>query len=131
MAGRPTVITEGVLQKLEMAFFNGATDKEAIFQADISSSAFYDYCKENPEFAERKEQLKDQTKYQARMNVAEAIREGDKQLSQWYLERKAKEEFSTRTEQTGADGAAIQHELSTPKTKEIAKRYEKELKENL
>jgi len=110
--GRPTVMTESTLRKLEEAFLNGATDKEAIFQANIASSTFYDYCKENPDFAERKEDLKDQVKYRARRNIAKAIEEGDKSLSQWYLERKVKEEFSQRVEQTGAEGGAIQVESS-------------------
>lgn len=96
--GRPTVITEEVLRKLEEAFSYGATDKEAIFVANISSTAFYEYCKANPEFAERKEQLKDMPKYAARKNIVNAIHDGDKAVSQWYAERKAKEEFSNRTD---------------------------------
>lgn len=118
--GRPTVMTEETLRKLEEAFLNGATDKEAIFQADISSTAFYDYCKENPDFAERKEALKDQVKYRARMNIVKAIEEGDKQLSQWYLERKVKNEFAQRTEHTGEEGGPIALE-TTEKIKEAAK----------
>lgn len=96
--GRPTVMTEEALRKLEEAFSIGATDKEAIFIANISSSTFYDYCKVNPEFAERKEQLKDMPKYQARKNIVEKINKGDVPTSQWYAERKAKEEFSNRTD---------------------------------
>lgn len=96
--GRPTVMTEDVLRKLEEAFSYGATDKEAIFIADISSTAFYDYCKSNPDFAERKEALKDMPKYRARKNIVDKINDGDVPTSQWYAERKAKEEFSNRTD---------------------------------
>ncbi len=117
--GRPTVMDEATLHKLETAFLNGATDKEAIFQAAISSSTFYDYCKENPEFAERKEQLKDQVKYRARQNIVKAIEEGDKSLSQWYLERKVKNEFAQRTEHTGEEGGPIELENSD-RIKELA-----------
>lgn len=105
--GRPTVMTPEIIARLEDAFLHGANDKEAIFQANIGSSTFYEYCQKNPDFAERKEQLKDMVKYRAKLNVAKAINEGDKTLSQWYLERKAKDEFSTRTEQTGKDGAPL------------------------
>ena len=95
---RPTVMTPETIDKLEQAFLNGASDKEAIFQAGISESTFYDYYKGNSEFSERKEGLKSQVKYRARKNVVDAINDGDKTLSQWYLERKVKEEFSQKTE---------------------------------
>ena len=97
--GRPTVMTQEVIEKLEEAFSIGATDKEACFLAKISMATLYNYCQDKKEFLERKEALKDMVKYQARKNVAEAIQEGDKPLSQWYLERKAKDEFSQKTEQ--------------------------------
>lgn len=108
--GRPTVMTPETIAKLEEAFLNGATDKEAIFQANISSATFYNYCEKNPDFLERKEALKDQVKYRARRNIVKAIEEGDKTLSQWYLERKVKGEFAQRTENTGAEGGPIQVE---------------------
>lgn len=96
--GRPTVVTDEVLRKLEEAFSIGATDREAILVADIGSTAFYQYCKDNPEFAKRKEELKDMPKYQARHNITNAIKRGDVNVSQWYAERKAKDEFSNRTD---------------------------------
>ena len=96
--GRPTVMTPEVIAKLEEAFSYGATDKEAIFLANISKDAFYDYCKAHPDFSERKEALKDMPKYRARRNIVNKINEGDVPTSQWYAERKAKEEFSNRTD---------------------------------
>lgn len=99
--GRPTVMTQEVLGKLEEAFLNGASDKEAYFLAGISKDAFYDYCKTTPGYTERIEGLRDMVKYAARQNVSKGIvKNGDQSLSQWYLERKAKEEFSQRTETT-------------------------------
>jgi hypothetical protein len=102
--GRPTIMTPETIAKLEEAFLVGASDLEACLVADIGKSTLYTYCQENPEFQERKEKLKDMVKYQARSNVAKAINEGDKTLSQWYLEKKGKDEFSSRLEQTGANG---------------------------
>lgn len=96
--GRPTVMTPETIQKLEEAFSVGATDKEAIFIANISSSTFYAYCKEHPEFSERKEALKDMPKYMARKNIVNKIKDGDVPTSQWYAERKGKDEFSNRTD---------------------------------
>ncbi len=96
--GRPTVMTEKVLQVLETAFSYGATDTEASFQAGISPRALYEYCQAHPEFAQRKEGLKEETKYIARRNVSKKVRAGDNETSKWYLERKAKDEFSTKSE---------------------------------
>ena len=118
ITGRPTVFTPEVIQKLEQAFSIGATDKEATFVAGISMSSLYLYCQEHPEFSERKEALKDMPKYQARNNIAEAIKDGDKAQSAWYLERKAKDEFSLRTEQTGKDGKDLIQEALTDEERE-------------
>lgn len=104
-AGRPTKIDELVLQKLENAFSNGATDTEACFLAEISPATLYNYQKEFPEFLERKEALKEMTKYQAKVVVKQAIHKENTLTAEWYLERKAKDEgFSRRTELTGANG---------------------------
>jgi len=94
--GRPTVMTETMIGKLEMLFAKGLTDREACLIADISPSTLYDYCNENPEFAERKEALKQHPTAKARLNLTEAIEKGDADLSKWWLERKAKDEFSTK-----------------------------------
>lgn len=109
--GRPTVMTPEVISKLEEAFSIGATDQEAAFFAGIGLATLYKYQKENPEYVERKEGLKDMLKFAARKNLAEQI--GEKKsgfYSSWYLERKAKSEFSERTELTGPEGK----ELPTP-----------------
>jgi len=109
-AGRPTEISDVKIQKLEQAFALDATIKEACFYADISKSTLYNYQKENPSFLERKEALKEQPVLKARKVVIDAIESGDKQSSQWLLERRKKSEFSLKTEQehTGANGGPIQ-----------------------
>ena len=96
--GRPTVMTEETLNKLTFAFSKGLTDREACLYANIAPQTLYDYCNNNPDFAEQKELLKDQPKIQAKMNISEAIENNDKDTSKWYLERKAKDEFSTKQE---------------------------------
>lgn len=96
--GRPTVMTSEVLQKLEHGFSCGLTDKEACCYAGICEATLYNYCSSNPEFLERKELLKEQPKIKAKLVIAKAIDEGSLKTAQWYLERKAKDEFSTRQE---------------------------------
>lgn len=96
--GRPTVMTEDVIQKLEYAFMRGLSDREACLYANIATSTLYNYCNENPAFSERKELLKEQVKTKAKMIVADLIDNNDADTAKWYLERKAKDEFSTKQE---------------------------------
>ena len=96
--GRPTAMTAEVLQKLEYGFMKGLTDEQCCSYADISPSTLYDYCNKKPEFSERKEQLKNNPSVRAKLNIVEAIEEGNPELSKWWLERKEKSEFSTKQE---------------------------------
>jgi uncharacterized protein YaiL (DUF2058 family) len=97
--GRPTKIDEKVLHKLEEAFSQGFSDIEACLYAEIGTSTLYNYCEKNPKFLERKEELKNKPLMRARININKALQQGDKEMSKWYAERKAKKEFSTRVEQ--------------------------------
>lgn len=97
-AGRPALIDDDVLQKLEAAFSWGCTDNEACIWANISPSTLYNYQLAHPEFVKRKELLKDTPNLKARQVINMALQQKDKQAAQWWLERKRKEEFSTRSE---------------------------------
>lgn len=99
--GRPTVMTTETVQKLEYGFLKGLTDEQCCLYADISKQALYDYCHAHPEFTDRKEMLKHQPSIKAKINIAEGIESGDVDLSKWYLERKAKDEFSTKQQIEG------------------------------
>lgn len=94
--GRPSVLTEEVIKKLEQVFSLGGTDLEACFYADISHQTLYNYQNAHPEFVERKNALKEQPILKARQTVVKSL--DDVQNAQWYLERKAKKEFAQRTE---------------------------------
>ncbi len=92
--GRPTVMTEETVNKLEQGFTMGFSDEEACIYANVSKQTLYDYCKRNLGYTDRKEGLKNHTKLLAKTNIYNAIKE-DKKIedSKWYLERKAKKEF--------------------------------------
>ncbi len=106
-AGRKPIMTIELLQKLESGFAIGLTDSEACAYAQIPSSTFYDYCKHHPEFSERKEELKKKPILKAKNTVFNNLH--DKETAKWYLERKCKNEFSTKEikEVTGADGGDL------------------------
>ena len=100
-------IDDNVLKILEDAFSKGASDVQACFLANISTQTLYNYQKENPTYVERKEALKDMIKFRAKQVVVSEIEKGNVQQANWYLERKAKDEFSTRAELTGKDGGNL------------------------
>jgi hypothetical protein len=94
---RPTKITPSVVNKLEQAFALGCTDLEASLYAHIAPATLYNYQDRNPEFLERKEQLKMNPVLKARKVVVESF-SNNPELALKYLERKKKDEFSLRRE---------------------------------
>ena len=91
--GRPSIMTPETLQKLEKAFLMGCSDLEACLFADIKSpQTLYNYQKENPEFLERKQLLKENPCMIARKTVLKGL-EDDNKLAFDYLKAKKNKEF--------------------------------------
>lgn len=114
--GRPTVITPEIINKLEEVFAIGGTDNEACFYADIGKTTLYNYQQDHPEFVERKEALKERPILKARQTVVKAL--DNPQQAQWFLERKVKNEFASRSELTGKDGKDLIPELLSEEDKQ-------------
>jgi len=95
--GRPSAMTDRVLDKLETAFKMGCTDVEACLHAGICRQTLYEYQQEHPEFIDSKEEWKQTPILNARTKVVEAVKE-DTKAAQWYLERKKADEFSAKQE---------------------------------
>lgn len=106
--GRRTKLTPETIAKLRTAFLMGCSDVEACLYADISKTALYNYQQKNPEFVDKKEQWKEQLTLKARTVIANSLNNKDENTAKWYLERKKKDEFGTRTEVTGKDGETLQ-----------------------
>jgi len=83
-----------VVAKLEHAFAIGATVKEAIFYANISSDSYYRFCDKYPEFRKRFEGLKDEPILKARETVVKDLKRPEG--ARWYLARKRRKEFGDR-----------------------------------
>ena len=94
--GRPAIVTPQTIQKLEQAFALGCSDTEACFYSNIGKSTLYNYQNDNPDFLERKELLKEKPVLLARKSVIKFM-QNDGNLALKYLERKKKDEFSTKT----------------------------------
>lgn len=99
-------MTSEVLSKLEEAFMMGCSDREACLFAGIGTATLYNYQKENPDFVERKDELKENPILIARTSVMRGLK-GDPDLALKFLERKNKAEFSLRSELTGAEGKPL------------------------
>ena len=109
--GRPTKMTAEIVSDLKTAFAYSFTDEEACTHAGIGTTTLYRYEEANPEFRELKHQLKNKPNMKGKMIlVSKMLGERDAkndpiytdeqlQIAKWWLERKNKKEFSTRTEQ--------------------------------
>lgn len=97
--GRPTVMTEETLNKLQEVFALGGTDTEACMYADISPRTLYKYQEENPEFIQRKESLKEKPFLKARQTIIKSLDDPNHAFK--YMERKKKQEFGANVEITG------------------------------
>ena len=96
--GRPKAITTDTIVKLEHAFSKGCNISEACLFAGIDNSTFYRNIGKDSEIYNRLMRLKEKPTLHARFNVVKAIEDKDLDTSKWYLERKVKDEFSTRQE---------------------------------
>lgn len=103
-AGRPSKLEPQIVELLAHAFEDGATIEEACVVAQIDRQTYYNWIKDHEDFSARMESARNWTTEVARSNLAKRIKRGDVPVSQWWLERKAKNEFSTRNELSGPEG---------------------------
>lgn len=123
-------MTTLTLQKLKEAFLRGYDNVGACVYAGIKESTFYAHCKINPDFLQSKRRWQESLVMAARENLSRSITEdGDINTSKWLLERRKKEEFSLRTESTGADGGAIVYERfeTVPTNSDTLKKHKEEM----
>lgn len=116
--GRPTVFTEEVVRGLEAAFRDGAHVYEACKAVGIDPSTYYKKLKIDETFSTRMSLAQEYITELARGVVARTIQKGDDDNSKWWLERKAKAEFSTKSEVQ----STVQVEFDESQVEKIAKR---------
>ena len=92
-----TKLTDENMLELEKRFRDGATILEAI-DGIMSESTYHDHRSKNTEFAARMDMAKEYITEIARGVVSKRIKRGDPDMSKWWLERKKKDEFSTKSE---------------------------------
>ena len=128
--GRPTVITDEVVRKLEeVAALDGAV-LEMCFYAGISKTAYYEYIRANPEFADRIAALRERPVLLARKTVVEGL-DKSPTFALSYLDRKRPNEFAPKhkIEHSGNVGMTAGENPEIEKEEEeIALKYEADLK---
>lgn len=98
------------------AWENGLSDREAsLFVSKktgtyIKASEISQWRKDNPDVAELKEFLDQSMRMESKLTVNEAIKAGKVKSAQWYLERKASDEFSTKSA-VAFEGAVVELSL--------------------
>lgn len=87
-----------VVSKLCDAWDIGSTDAEACSHAGISLRAMQRYMDYKPELRVERDARKEKMVLAARAVIANDLKKGIAETAKWYLERKKKDEFSSRQE---------------------------------
>lgn len=113
---KPKNVDDEVWTRVVKAWENGLSDREAALlvsrdtETVFKASDIAKWKKENPDIAELQAFLEVAVRTDAKLNVSEAIRAGKTKVAQWYLERKAADEFSTKSA-VAFEGAVVELSL--------------------
>lgn len=105
--GRPTIMTEQVVAKLEQGFKIGLNITQCCAYANISRDALYDYIKKYPEFGDKIEAWKSNPIAKAKFAVYKGL--DDPKLALEYLKLRD-DDFSTKVKQevNNVNGLTVQ-----------------------
>lgn len=120
--GRPSVMTPQTIAKLELAFKQGCTNREASIFAGISESTLDLFLQKDPEWKAYCYELKDHPTLMARQTLVKAVKESPFFALQ-YLERKLPHEFGRRVRHT----VDVPEELTDEEMAEIDKLIDENL----
>lgn len=93
--GRPTVMTDNVITKLELGASKNYNVSEMCLFANISLQTYYAYVKNNPSFSDRIDLLRHKVSIHAKARIDESINSDDEKLAtdtaKWHLEKTEQE----------------------------------------
>lgn len=125
---KPKGLPDAAWREIISSWENGLSDREASFRASRDSGIYVteaelkELVASSPEIASLRDFLKSDIVSNAKLNIADSIREGSVSTSKWYLERKAADEFSTKAA-VAFEGAVVGLTMEE-KQKEIDKLLE-------
>lgn len=95
--GRPTVISDRVVRKLEAALRDGFNVSEACLVSGVSRSVYYERKASDSVFADKMELAQKYVTIRAKKVVVQAIDDGNFNAAKWWLEHRERDEFGSRT----------------------------------
>lgn len=118
---KPDGIKDATWGYVVEAWENGLSDREAAFFAskhedsdEITAEQIRIWCKDNPDVGELRANLQSEVLANSKLIIAKTLREGKGrdaiQTARWYAERKAADEFSTKSA-VAFEGAVIELSL--------------------
>ena len=93
LGGRPSVLTYERVRKLVSAQERGFSVRKSCELAGVSHEAYYYHLRNNGPLAGLLIGSEEWVITRARLDVAQAIHDGDVKTCKWYLERKVPEEY--------------------------------------
>lgn len=109
---KPNWISDKAWTEIIIAWENGLSDREASFRASrdgdvfITEAELKEIVASDSRIADIRDFLHTEIVAQAKLNIAESLREGSVATSKWYLERKAPDEFSSKAS-VAFEGAVV------------------------
>lgn len=98
---KPKNVKKEVWDAVLEAWANGLSDREAAFRASeyfhTTEKQIKEWREENADIEIIRDRLQVGLLAKAKLNIADSIEEGSVATAKWYLERKAPEEFSTKS----------------------------------
>src|SRR4051812_14349545 len=101
--GRPSILTQDVIRKLEEAFCMDATDGEACAFAGISEASYYHHRKENEDFSDQMDRAKQFPFMLAKKGLLQALKEGDGNLLLKWLKNRQRDRYHEKVEEVMVD----------------------------
>ena len=105
----PEKLTADNRVKIEQVAALDGSVEEMAYYCDVSRQTIYNWFEKYPELFDKVERLRAKPILKARQTVNEKMGESYANAMD-YLKRKRKDEYSERSELTGANGGAIQYE---------------------
>lgn len=102
-----------IIQSLKDSLELGFSRNKACKMVGLAPSTLSNWVKENPELGMKLENWENAINRIAMSNIRQQIasetdeEDKRKEMTKWWAERKMKQEFSTRVENTGADGESL------------------------
>lgn len=117
-----------VISDLKNGLMRDFTDEEACHYAGISHDTFYRWRRDSEEFAKEMQTAQSFLFRKAKQVIANGIIDnGDKDNAKWLLERRRKENYATRQENTGKNGGPLDVRLSNFSKEQLDEMPEDEL----